>query len=63
MKFLQATTVQGETKYFNMDKIVTISDNGSHLKILCSAGLWWDVRPQGLHIVSDPEKLIELLED
>lgn len=62
MRFLQAITVQGETKYFNMDKIITISDNGSHLKILCGAGLWWDVRPQPLRIIDDPRKLIEHLQ-
>ncbi len=51
MKFLKATTRDGRTEYFNMDKILTIAPNGSTTKILMGAGLYWNVVSDSMKIV------------
>lgn len=58
MKFLKATTTDGKTEYFNLDKILTISPvNGDVVKILMGAGLFWLVDRDSMHVwdMSDNE--------
>lgn len=44
MKFLKATTTDGQTEYFNLEKILTITPiSGDRVKILLGAGLYWTV--------------------
>ena len=53
MKFLKATATDGETEYFNLDKILTLRPNkrGDRVKILLGAGFYWDVLPESIEIV------------
>lgn len=45
MKFLKATSIDGDTEYFNLDKILTVRPlpDGERVKILLGAGLYWTV--------------------
>lgn len=59
MKFLKATTTDGNTEYFNLDKILTIRPLpcGERVKILMGAGLFWTVERDSMHVwdMSDNE--------
>ena len=51
MKFLKATTTDGKTEYFNLDRILTISPvNGDVVKILMGAGLFWHVERDTMQV-------------
>lgn len=51
MKFLKATTTDGKTEYFNLNKILTITPlNGDTVKILMGAGLYWTVERDSLQV-------------
>lgn len=54
MKFLKATTIDGDTEYFNLDKILTIRPlpYGDRVKILMGAGLYWTVTKESIKIVN-----------
>lgn len=43
MQLLKATTTEGETELFNIDRIISLkpSEDGSRVKILMGAGLYW----------------------
>lgn len=43
MQLLKATTTDGETELFNIDRIISLkpSEDGSRVKILMGAGLYW----------------------
>lgn len=44
MVFLKAQTLEGKTEYFNAEKILSIKPDGSAVKILMGAGLFWNVK-------------------
>lgn len=53
MQFLQATAIDGETEFFNLDKIVSIRPiHGNRVKILMGAGLYWTVYKTSIKIVN-----------
>lgn len=56
-KFLKAITIEGRTEYFNVAKILTITKDGTSVKILMGAGLYYWVKPETL-IYVDPADLI-----
>ena len=43
MQYLKATTTDGQREYFNLDRILSIQESadGTRLKILMGAGLYW----------------------
>lgn len=43
MQLLKATTTEGEPELFNVDRIISLkpSEDGSRIKILMGAGLYW----------------------
>ena len=42
--FLKATTTEGKTELFNLDRVLTITpNNNGTTKILMGAGLFWSV--------------------
>ena len=54
MLFLKAITTEGNTEYFNIEKILTIKPYGENLnslKILMGAGLYWTVKANTVEIV------------
>ena len=60
MKFLKATTIDGKTEYFNLDRILTISPiNGDRVKILMGAGLFWTVERDSMSVWDMSNKEIE----
>lgn len=53
MQFLQATAIDGETEFFNLDKIISIRPiHGNRVKILMGAGLYWTVHKESIKIVT-----------
>lgn len=60
MKFLQATTNDGKTEYFNLEKILTITPiDGERVKILMGAGLFWYVERDSLRVWDMSDREIE----
>lgn len=60
MKFLQATTTDGKTEYFNLEKILTISPiDGERVKILMGAGLFWYIERDSMRVWDMSNKEIE----
>ena len=51
MMFLKAVTLDGETEYFNAEKILSIKPNGNAVKILMGAGLFWNVKRDSIEFV------------
>lgn len=45
MKFLKATTIDGDTEFFNLEKILAVRPlpDKERVKILMGAGLFWTV--------------------
>lgn len=43
MKILRATTTDGKTEVFNLDKILNFAPRGDGIKILMGGGLYWTV--------------------
>ena len=53
MKFLKATTTDGQTEFFNLEKILTITPlHGNRAKILLGAGLYWTVEKESIEIIT-----------
>lgn len=54
MKFLKATTTDGDTEYFNLEKIISIRPlpDGERVKILMGAGLYWTIIKDTIKIVN-----------
>lgn len=52
MKFLKATTIDGDVEYFNLEKILTIRPLpcGDRVKILMGAGLFWTVERDSMQV-------------
>ena len=52
MLFLKAQATDGQTEYFNTDKILSIRPlaNGN-IKLLMGAGLYWDIKPDTVEFV------------
>lgn len=48
MMFLRVETMDGKTEYLNAEKIISINQEGKHVKILMGAGLFWRVKPESL---------------
>ena len=61
MKFLKATTTDGDTEYFNLDKILTIRPlpDGERVKILMGAGLYWTVERDSMQVCDMSDRAIE----
>ena len=51
MKFLKATTTDGKTEYFNINNLLTITEEGENLKILMGAGLYWRVIRESVEMI------------
>ena len=62
MKYLKATTTDGQREYFNLDKIMTIQESrdGTRLKIFMGAGLFWWVWADSLRITDIREILADM---
>ena len=62
MKYLKATTIEGQREFFNLDKIMTIQENtdGTRLKIFMGAGLYWWVWADSLRITDIREILADM---
>lgn len=48
MMFLKVETLEGKTEYLNAEKIISINQEGKHVKILMGAGLFWRVKSDSL---------------
>ena len=53
MKFLKAISIDGDTEYFNLEKIISIRPLpcGERVKILMGAGLYWTILKNTMEIV------------
>ena len=54
MKFLKAVSIDGDTEFFNLEKIISIRPLpcGERVKILMGAGLYWTVKKESIKIVT-----------
>lgn len=61
MKFLKATTTDGDIEYFNLDKILSIRPlpDGERVKILMGAGLFWTIERDSMQVWDMSNKEIE----
>lgn len=58
MKWLKAITTDGETEYFNVDKIINIRPRKcGDVVILMGAGLYWHIKTETM-VYIDPENLV-----
>ena len=57
MRLLRAITTEGDTEYFNIDRILSLrlSKNGEQYTILMGAGLHWRVFADSMKIVKIDE--------
>ena len=57
--FLKATTTEGKTEIFNLDRILTFRpyENGT-VQILMGAGLYWTVYAGSIHPVDSVNELM-----
>lgn len=62
MVFLKATTLSGETEYFNAEKILSIKPDGSAVKILMGAGLFWNVKRESIEFVHHDHMIFRVKE-
>lgn len=60
--FLKAITLEGKTEYFNVEKIISIKPDGSTVKILAGAGLFWNVKRDSLEYVHPEQMLFAIKE-
>lgn len=51
MRFLKATSTDGETELFNLEKVLTITPKGAQTKILMGAGLHWRVYTDSVQVL------------
>ena len=63
MKLLKITTIEGETEYLNLDRILSITPKGNRAKILMGAGLYWWAERETMEILSLPEHFGEIIEE
>lgn len=61
MNYLKATTTDGKREYFNLDNILTLqeSTDGTKIKILMGAGLFWWVWADSLKTININEIITE----
>ena len=54
MNLLKATTTEGAIEYFNLDRILSLqpSEDGTKVKILMGAGLYWWVWAESITILN-----------
>jgi hypothetical protein len=62
MMFLKAVTLEGKTEYFNVEKILSIKPEGSAVKILMGAGLFWNAKRGSLEFVHPEQMLFNIKE-
>lgn len=62
MTFLKAVTLDGKTEYFNAEKILSIKPDGSAVKILMGAGLFWNVKRDSISFVHHDHMLFNISE-
>lgn len=60
MMFLKAVTLEGKTEYFNTEKILSIKPDGSAVKILMGAGLYWNVKRDSISFVHPEQMIIQI---
>lgn len=60
MVFLKAVSLEGKTEYFNPDNILSIKPDGSTVKILMGAGLYWNVKRDSLEFVHHDHMLFDV---
>lgn len=61
MIFLKAVTLDGKTEYFNADKILSIKPDGSTVKILAGAGLYWNIKRDSMEFVHHDHMLNQII--
>lgn len=54
MNLLKVTTTDGKTEYLNLDRILSLQPNedGSKVKILMGAGLYWWVWAESITVLN-----------
>ena len=54
MNLLKVTTTDGKTEYLNLDRILSLqpSEDGSKVKILMGAGLYWWVWAESIAVLN-----------
>lgn len=62
MKFLKAITTDGETVYFNVSQIMTITPkaNGS-ASVLLGAGMYWHIKPETMVYITEEYLIGEVM--
>lgn len=62
MRYLKATTTDGQREFFNLDKIMTIQESrdGTKLKIFMGAGLAWWVWADSLRLTDIREIIADM---
>lgn len=60
--FLKAITLEGKTEYFNVEKIISIKPDGSTVKILMGAGMFWNVKRDSLEFTHPEQMLFNIKE-
>lgn len=61
MRILRATTTDGKTEVFNLDKILNFAPHGDGVKILLGGGLYWTVARDSIAIEDIGYKELEAL--
>ena len=62
--FLQATTIEGDTEIFNLDRILTFRPYGDGtVKILMGAGLYWTVYADSIQTVESVNELLQAVKE
>ena len=57
--FLKATTPEGKTELFNLDRVLTITpNNNGTVKILMGAGLYWTVNAESIQLAECVNELL-----
>ena len=63
MRFIKATTTDGQTELFNLEKVLNITPYKTQTKILMGAGLYWNVYSDSVQVLdlsaNDLEAIIQ----
>lgn len=61
MRFIKATTTDGQTELFNLDKVLTITPYKTQTKILMGAGMYWNVYSDSVRVLDLSTNEIEAI--
>lgn len=62
MRYLKTITTDGNPELFNGDHIINITPMGDTVKILCGAGLYWQVRTNSLEWLESPNDVMAAIQ-